>query len=89
MIAPANGRSLRDAALLGYRLSQAHGFDVITSDGRKLGRLQRLRYERHAEYPEELIVHRGRLLWKRDQHIPFHRVEHVEPRARLIRLLPE
>ncbi len=81
-----NARSLRDASRVGYHLSQSHGYRVITRDERSLGMIERLRYERHAEYPEEIVIRSGRLFWKRIRHVPFDAVESVDTRQRLVRL---
>ena len=81
-----NARSLRDASRVGYHLSQSHGYRVITQDGRALGVIERLRYERHAEYPEEIVIRSGRLFWKRTRAIAFDAVASVDTRQRLVRL---
>lgn len=81
-----NPRSLRDASRVGYHLSQSHGYRVVTRDDQSLGVIERLRYERHAEYPEEIVIRSGRLFWKRNRHIPFDAVESVDTRQRLVRL---
>ena len=82
----AKPRSLRDASRVGYHLSQSHGYRVVTRDDESLGVIERLRYERHAEYPEEIVIRSGRLFWKRNRHIPFDAVESVDTRQRLVRL---
>lgn len=79
-------RSLRHASLLGYHLSQAHGFRVLEAGGPELGVLENLRYGRHAEYPDEIVVRRGRLLRRRRLAIPFAAVESVDARARVVRV---
>ena len=79
-------RSLRDASRVGYHRSQSHGYRVVTRDGQSLGVIERLRYERHAEYPEEIVTRSGRLFWKRNRHLPFDAVESVDTRQRLVRL---
>ena len=81
-----NTRSLREASRVGYHLSQSHGYRVISQDGRALGVIERLRYERHAEYPEEIVIRSGRLFWKRIRPIPFDAVASVDTRQRLVRL---
>ena len=65
---------------------QSHGYRVVTRDGQSLGVIERLRYERHAEYPEEIVTRSGRLFWKRNRHLPFDAVESVDTRQRLVRL---
>ena len=79
-------RALR-AARLGYELTRAHEFDVYAPDGRRLGTLDRLRYERHADHPDEIIVRSHRLLaWPRRSAIPFDTVESVDVQRGRIRL---
>jgi hypothetical protein len=78
-------RSIRDAGLLGYHLTFAHGFRVVTVDGAELGVLESLRYERYAEFPDRIVVRRGRLR-KRRVEIAFELVESVDARARLVRV---
>lgn len=81
-------RSIRDAGLLGYHLTFAHGFRVTTSDGAELGVLESLRYERYAEFPDRIVVRRGRLR-KRRLDLPFEHVEAVDTRARIVRVRDE
>ena len=57
-------------------------YRVVTRDDQSLGVVERLRYERHAEYPEEIVIRSGRLFWKRNRHIPFDAVESVDSRQR-------
>jgi hypothetical protein len=81
------GRSLREALQLGYELSRAHEFDVLAADGGHVGTLERLRYERHAEYPDEIVVRSHRLLaWPRRWAIPFEAVDSVDLRRGIVRL---
>jgi hypothetical protein len=83
---PPAHRRHRDASLLGFLLSDAHGFAVVGADGEPVGVLDSLRYERYADYPEEIVVRRGRLFWKRHTRIPFHMVDSVERRTKTVRL---
>ena len=78
-------RSIRDAGLLGYHLTFAHGFRVVTVEGSELGVLESLRYERYAEFPDQIVVRRGRLR-KRRFELGFELVESVDARARLVRV---
>lgn len=78
-------RSIRDAGLLGYHLTFAHGFRVVTVGGAELGVLESLRYERYAEFPDRIVVRRGRLR-KRRVELGFELVESVNARARLVRV---
>jgi hypothetical protein len=78
-------RSIRDAGLLGYHLTFAHGFRVVTVEGSELGVLESLRYERYAEFPDRIVVRRGRVR-KRRFDLGFELVESVDARARLVRV---
>jgi hypothetical protein len=48
-------------AELGRLLAAAEGYQVLTSSGRRMGRVAHVRYERHADRPDEIVV-RGRRL---------------------------
>lgn len=78
-------RSFRDAGLLGYHLTFAHGFRVATAEGAELGVLESLRYERYAEFPDRIVVRRGRVR-KRRIELPFELVESVDTRAKIVRV---
>ena len=81
---PSENRSFRELLELGAYLSRAQGYQVVTEDGKSVGTLARLRYDRHAEYPDELIVRRGMI--RRTASLPFDAVQTVDREARLIRL---
>jgi ribosomal 30S subunit maturation factor RimM len=82
----ADGEStLRARAELGFYLSQARGYRVITVTGQSVGVLERVLYRGHTEYPDELVVRRGRI-WRRHRTIPFESVRSVDRRLQLIRL---
>jgi hypothetical protein len=84
---PREERSLRDAVQLGYELSRAHEFDVFAPNGRHLSTLERLRYERHADYPDEIVVRSHRLLgWPRRLTVPFEAVGCVDLRRGTMQL---
>ena len=78
-------RTLRDAALLGYHLTFAQGFRVVDLEGDELGVLDSLRYERHAEFPEEIVVRTG-WLRRRRHTIPFARVDSVDTRSQTVKI---
>jgi len=78
-------RSIRDAGLLGYHLTFAHGFRVVTVEGSELGVLESLRYQRYAEFPDRIVVRRGRVRRRRFE-LGFELVESVDARARLVRV---
>jgi hypothetical protein len=71
-------QSLRRRAELGRRLAAAAGYRVLASDGSYLGWLDHVRYERHADYPDQIFVRR-RGLFPRRQALPFNAVEAVKP----------
>src|SRR6266545_7829922 len=51
---------LRERGEIGRLLSSAEGYLVLDEEGRPCGRLDHVRYERHADYPDEIVVRRGR-----------------------------
>jgi hypothetical protein len=77
-------QSLRRQAELGRLLSAAAGYRVVAGDGTHLGWLDHVRYERHADHPDEIVVRRRGLLLKRHRAFPFSRVETVRPRERAV-----
>jgi membrane protein YdbS with pleckstrin-like domain len=52
---------------------------VLASDGRQAGRVDHIRYERHSDHPDKIIVRRGRMLWKRRRALPFDAIQAVNP----------
>jgi hypothetical protein len=82
-------QSLRREADLGRLLAAAEGYRVVASDGTHLGWLDHVRYERHADHPDELVVRRRGPLPKRRRALPFSAVEAVRPRERTVVLRPE
>jgi len=76
-------RRLRRLAELGRLLAAAAGYRVVTSDGTHLGWLDHVRYERHADHPDQVIVRRRGVFPKR-RALPFDAVEAVRPRERTI-----
>ena len=77
-------QSLRRQAELGRLLSAAAGFRVVASDGTHLGWLDHVRYEQHADHPDEIVVRRRGLLLKRRRAFPFSRVETVRQREKTV-----
>jgi hypothetical protein len=77
-------QSLRRQAELGRLLSAAAGYRVVAGDGTHLGWLDHVRYEQHADRPDEIVVRRRGLLLKRHRAFPFSRVETVRPRERTV-----
>lgn len=74
---------LRRPAELGRLLAAAAGYRVVASDGTHLGWLDHVRYERHADHPDQVVVRRRGLFPKR-RALPFDAVEAVRPRERTI-----
>jgi hypothetical protein len=77
-------QSLKREAELGRLLAAAEGFRVVASGGTQFGWLDHVRYERHADHPDEIVVRRRGLRLKRRCAVPFSAVEAVRPRARTI-----
>jgi hypothetical protein len=73
-------RSDRTQAEHGRLLAVAGGYRVLASDGTHLGWLDHVRYERHADHPDEIIVRGRRLLARRRRVLPFTAVAEVRPR---------
>ncbi len=77
-------QSLRRQAELGRLLSAAAGYRVVAGDGSHVGWLDHVRYEQHADHPDEIVVRRRGLLLKRRRAFPFSDVETVRPRERTV-----
>jgi hypothetical protein len=73
-------RSDRRRAELGRLLAVAGGYRVLASDGTHLGWLDHVRYVRHADHPDEIIVRGRRLLARRRRVLPFSAVAQVRQR---------
>jgi len=54
---------------------------VLASDGTYFGWLDHVRYARHADHPDEIIVRGRRLLARRRRVLPFSAVAEVSLRA--------
>jgi hypothetical protein len=57
---------------------------MVAGDGARLGRLDHVRYERHADRPDEIVVRRRGVLPRRRRAVPFGAVEAVRPRERTV-----
>ena len=79
-------RSDRTQAELGRLLAAAGGYRVLASDGTHLGWLDHVRYERHVDHPDEIVVRSRRLLARRRRVLPFGAVAEVRQRARTVLL---
>jgi hypothetical protein len=62
----------------------AGGYRVLASDGTQAGWLDHLRYERHADHPDEIVVRSRRLLARRRRVLPFGAVAKVRRRERTV-----
>jgi sporulation protein YlmC with PRC-barrel domain len=79
-------RKPRERAELGRRLAASAGYLVLASDGRHIGVVDHIRYEQHADYPDEIVVRRRNALLRRRRAIPFDSVQAVDPRQRTVTL---
>jgi hypothetical protein len=79
---------LREPAEIGRLLSSAEGYLVLDEEGRPCGRLDHVRYERHADYPDEIVVRRG--LFRQKRVLPFEAVAAVDRKNKtvLLRIKP-
>jgi hypothetical protein len=77
-------QSLKRQAELGRLLAAAEGYRVVASDGASLGWLDHVRYQKHADHPDEIVVRRrGMPPWRR-RALPFSAVEAVRQRERTV-----
>lgn len=72
-------RSVREDAELGRRLAAAEGYLVLASDGRHVGVIDHVRYRRHADHPDEIVIRRRNVVWRRRRSLPFSAVQAVDP----------
>jgi hypothetical protein len=79
-----DAQSLRRQAELGRLLAAAEGYQVVASDRTHLGWLDHVRYERHVDHPDEIVIRRRGLRPKRRQALPFSVVDSVRPRERMV-----
>lgn len=77
-------RDLRRRAELGRLLAAATGYRVFTLDGEHVGWLDRIRYERHADHPDEIVLRSRGVLGRRRRALPFDTVEEVRPRDKTV-----
>jgi len=78
------GRNYRTKAELGRLLAAAVGYRVFASGGKHIGWLDHVRYERHADRPDEIIVRSRGLLGARRRALTFDAVEEVRPGERTV-----
>ena len=84
----SNDNPRGEAARLGRLLASASGYDVRSSEGRSLGQLEHVRYRQHTDHPDEIVIKRLHLLWKRRRVLPFNTVEAVDPSTGTVTLRP-
>jgi len=79
---------LRERGEIGRLLASAEGYLVLDEDGRPFGRLDHVRYERHADHPDEIVVRRGP--FRRRTVLPFEAVAAVDRKNEtvLLRIKP-
>jgi hypothetical protein len=81
----SSGPRPRGLSELGRLLAPANGYAVFDASGRQLGRVDRVRYERHTDRPDEVVVRRG-WLRKRELVVPLEAIEAVDRATGTIRL---
>lgn len=79
-------RDRTDILALGRRLADSVGFRVIALDGRDIGVLDHVRYERHADHPDEIVVRRRRFLRDRQAVLAFDQIANVDRRSESVYL---
>jgi len=67
-------------------LANAEGFRVIALDGRALGALENVRYEKHTDHPDDVLIRKRFLLWDRFATIAFDDVANVDPEGERVYL---
>ena len=77
-------RSDRSQAELGRLLAAAGGYRVFASDGTHIGWLDHVRYEQHADHPDEVVVRSRGLLGRRRHVFPFNAVAEVRQGERTV-----
>lgn len=82
-------RDREDVLKLGARLAGAEGFRVIALEGRDVGEVAHIRYKRHADHPDEIVIRRRVLLRHRLGVVGFDDVSNVDPdRERVYLAIP-
>jgi hypothetical protein len=71
---------------LGRLLAASEGYHVLTSDDHDVGLVDHVRYERHSDHPDKIVIRRRNVLRKSRRVIPFAAVASVDPRHRTVAL---
>ena len=81
----SGGAQTKRLAELGRLLAGAEDYVVLDGEGRHLGHVHHVRYERHADRPDEIVVRRG---WpgRRKFVVPFEAIAAVDRRAGTVTL---
>lgn len=74
----------RNRGEIGRLLASAGGYLVRDEEGRPCGRLDHIRYELHADYPDEIVVRRG--LFREKSALPFEAVAAVDRKDKTVLL---
>jgi hypothetical protein len=71
-------------------LANAEDFRVVALDGREVGVLESVRYEKHTDHPDEILVRRRVLFSDRFATVGFDEVANVDPeRGRVYLAVPK
>jgi hypothetical protein len=79
-------RERQDIVRLGARLANSEDFRVVTLDGREIGVLENVRYEKHTDHPDDVLIRRRYLLWDRYATVAFEHVANVDPERQRVYL---
>jgi hypothetical protein len=83
----SSDRSPREQAELGRLLAAAADYLVFASDSKPAGQVDHIRYERHTDHPDKIVIRRGRMFWTRRRAVPFDAVQAVNATDRTVVLL--
>jgi hypothetical protein len=77
-------RSFRRQAELGRLLAAAEDYRVFASDSNHVGWLDHVRYKRHADHPDEIVVRSRGPPRDAPTCLPFEAVEEVRPNESMV-----
>jgi len=80
----AKRTSFRSEADLGRLLAAAEGYRVLRDNGDQVGWLDRIRYERNAHCPDEIVVRTRGFFGRRRRVLPFLSVDRVSANERMV-----